>query len=200
MTKYLFSAMLMLMLFLSACVREGVKMEGKVLLVVAQQGFQPIEYAHTKEELEKAGFSIDIAAPNKEKATAADGTQIEPDTAIKDVNIEEYKAVVLIGGPGALSLAEHPETFELLRKAEESKKLIAAICISPVILAKAGILKGKRATVWSSPTDTWPIEELEKNGAIYTDKDVVRDGRVITANGPAAARSFGREISAALKA
>ncbi|PIR71487.1 MAG: hypothetical protein COU43_02395, partial [Candidatus Nealsonbacteria bacterium CG10_big_fil_rev_8_21_14_0_10_37_25] len=78
-------------------------------------------------------------------------------------------------------------------------KVLASICISPVILAKAGVLKGKKATVWSSPMDKVPVRILEENEAIYQDKSVVADGKIVTANGPAAAEKFAKAIITALK-
>jgi protease I len=62
-------------------------------------------------------------------------------------------------------------------------------------LAKAGVLKGKKATVWSSPMDKSPIKILTQNGAIFENLDVVVDGNIITANGPQAAEEFGIVIS-----
>jgi len=70
---------------------------------------------------------------------------------------------------------------------------VAAICISPVTLARAGILKNRRATVF--PTEA---EELKKEGAIYTGAPVEEDGRIITASGPEAAGEFGERIASVL--
>ena len=81
----------------------------------------------------------------------------------------------------------------------EKQKILAAICIAPAILAKAGVLEGKNATVWSSVLDKGPIKILEENGANYVEKDVVVDGNIITANGPQAASEFGRKIVEILK-
>ena len=71
----------------------------------------------------------------------------------------------------------------------ESGKLLGAICIAPVILARAGLLKGKKATVFIDGAD-----ELRENGAIYTGNQIEVDGKIITANGPEAARLFGEEL------
>jgi len=73
------------------------------------------------------------------------------------------------------------------------------LCILPVILAKAGVLKGKKATVWSSLMDRVPVRILEENDAIYQEKSVVVDGKIITANGPAAAEEFAKAIVEVLK-
>ena len=84
---------------------------------------------------------------------------------------------------------------EQLKREVKQNKVLAAICISPIILTKAGVLKGKKATVWSSPLDKSWIKVLQESGqAIYQEEDVVVDGKIITANGPAAAGRFGQAI------
>ncbi|RLE43492.1 hypothetical protein DRJ16_03745, partial [Candidatus Woesearchaeota archaeon] len=116
-------------------------MSKKALLVVAQNGYQPIEYANTRAELEKAGISVSVASPNGGTATASDGSSIETDLAIKDADIDDFDALVIIGGPGAReSLSALPELDKLIKSAYEKGKIVAAICISPTILAEAGIL------------------------------------------------------------
>lgn len=71
---------------------------------------------------------------------------------------------------------------------------MGAICIAPAILAKAGVLKGKKATVWSSLMDKSAVKILEKSGADYLPDSVVADGKVITATGPLAAKEFAEKI------
>ena len=73
-------------------------------------------------------------------------------------------------------------------------KIIAAICIAPVTLANAGILNGKKATVFPSGKN-----DLIRNGAKYTGDSVTVDGNIITANGPMAAEAFGKKIVEMLK-
>ena len=171
-------------------------MSKKALLVVAQNGYQPIEYANTRAELEKAGISVSVASPNGGTATASDGSSIETDLSIKDADIDDFDALVIIGGPGAReSLSALPELDKLIKSAYEKGKIIAAICISPTILAEAGILKGKKATVWSATGNEFGIEILKQHGAEYTAKPVEVDGNIITANGPAAATDFGKKIA-----
>ncbi|PIP23942.1 MAG: hypothetical protein COX90_02420 [Candidatus Nealsonbacteria bacterium CG_4_10_14_0_2_um_filter_38_17] len=68
------------------------------------------------------------------------------------------------------------------------------ICIAPAILAKAGVLQGKNATVWSSAMDKSAVKILKDNEAVFEDKPVVAHGKIITASGPAAAEEFGQVI------
>ena len=70
---------------------------------------------------------------------------------------------------------------------------MAAICIAPVTLANAGLLKGRKATVYQSQTDA-----LVRGGAHYTKAAVQVDGRIITADGPDSATRFGEAIRHAL--
>lgn len=168
-----------------------------VLLIIAQTGYQPIEYGDTREELEEAGFEVDVASITTEIAVGADGSEVKPDLAVKDVNVDDYKAVAVIGGPGAPKLAMYSEVLDMLRKFDNDNKIVAAICISPTILAKAGLLDGKKATVWNG--DGKQAGVIEAAGAEFVDKAVVQDGRVITGNGPAAAKEFGKRIAEAIK-
>jgi protease I len=70
------------------------------------------------------------------------------------------------------------------------ERVVAAICLAPVILARAGVLVGKRATV----AGTFAAE-LEQCGATYTGPGVTVDGLVVTANAPKASRAFGEAIA-----
>jgi protease I len=102
--------------------------------------------------------------------------------------------VVFVGGSGSKQYFEDPEALEIAKKAYEKGKIVAAICIAPVILANAGILKGKKATVHHGNE-----QELEKKGANYINQNVVKDGKIITACGPSAAREFGNTIAKEIK-
>ena len=68
---------------------------------------------------------------------------------------------------------------------------MAAICLAPVVLARAGILKGKKATYYES---TASFREMKAGGAVLVNKPVVADGRIVTANGPAASKEFAAEF------
>lgn len=57
----------------------------------------------------------------------------------------------------------------------KSDKLLCAIRIALVTLAKAEVFKGRKATVWSSEKD-----KLVKS---YTGRNVEIDGNIITAHG-----------------
>ena len=170
----------------------------KALIVVSQTDFQPIEYKDTRDELEKAGIEVKAASFEAGEAFGKDGSKINVDVAIKDVDVNEYDAVVLIGGPGAAKqLIGNEDVKNLVKNFDNSDKVVAAICVSPVVLAEARLLKDRKATVWNE--DGKQEEILAAEGAEYVDKPVVVDTRIVTANGPAAAKEFGKTIAKMLK-
>ena len=95
---------------------------------------------------------------------------------------------------------ENQEFHGLAQGFFKTGKILAAICIAPALLAKAGVLQDKKATVWSGPMDKSPVNILKEGGAIYQNEDVVVDNNIITANGPEAAAKFGEALVRALKA
>jgi protease I len=166
----------------------------KILFVVAGENFRDEECFEPKKILEEAGAEVKIASNVMGEAAGSRGGRIRVDLSVLEARAEDFDAIVFVGGSGALEDLDNPCSYELARKAASAGKIVAAICVSPLILAKAGILKDKKATVWSSPEDRGLIEQLRSNGAEYVDQNVVKDGKVITANGPRAAVEFGREI------
>jgi protease I len=123
------------------------------------------------------------------------GLKATPDILTEDVNVNDYDAVIFVGGSGATVYLDDPVAHKIAQDAVSKNKIVGAICIAPVTLAKAGILKGKRVT-------TYPVEENQKQlkalGAVYTAQPVEKDGNIITADGPKSAKEFGEEISKAL--
>ena len=73
---------------------------------------------------------------------------------------------------------------------------MAAICLAPSVLANAGVLVEKKATVYP---EGWAITALKQNGAFFDPKPIVIDGRYITANGPEVAVDFAYALVEALK-
>lgn len=171
----------------------------KIVLVIAYRDFRDPEYFIPKEYFEKEGVSVVTASNKKGIAIGAEGGEAMVDFLVSQVNPNDYDAILFIGGPGALSALSNEDSFNLARSALGNNKIVGAICIAPLILARAGVLKGKKATVWSSPLDKSPIRELQREGALYEEKGVVRDGYIITASGPKFAEDFAREVMGALK-
>lgn len=164
----------------------------KIILVVAFNGFQPIEYRITKQLLEQAGHTVITACDREGKAVGGDGSKAAVDILVNDILFEDYNGLFFIGGPGALDHLDNEASYSLLRRWKDTGKPYGAICISPRILAKAGVLEGKRATGWNGDGE---LEEIfQSNGVTYSAEHVVIDGNVVTADGPPATEDFGEAI------
>jgi len=169
---------------------KGSSANEKVLFIIAQNNFRDEELTKPKKILENAGYDVDVASITTDQTRGMMGLIVKPDLAVIDVNVSLYALVVVVGGSGAPSLANYPEVLSLLKKAITENKKIAGICLGPVVLAKAGVLQGKNATVFKS-TSPDSVAILQSGGANFVDKSLVTDGWLVTANGPAVSQEFG---------
>jgi protease I len=167
-------------------------MNTSILVIIASNGYQPIEYAIPKKVLEQAGYMVTVASDKSGPAVAADKSTTHVDITLNNVIVEHYAAVIFIGGPGALDCLDNETSYRIIKSTLQEKKVIAAICISPRILAHAGILRGKRATGWDGDGELMQI--FKDHGVIYEQRPVVIDGLIITAIGPSAAHEFSTKI------
>lgn len=161
----------------------------KILMVVAPKDFRDEEFFEPKQIFQKAGLQIAVASKGVKEAQGLLGGSIPVDIDITQVNLNDYDAVIFIGGPGSSIYFNDSIALELAKSAYQSQKIIGAICIAPSILANAGFLQGKKVTCFSSEA-----ENLKAKGAQYTSEPVTVDGKIITASGPQAARQFGEAI------
>jgi protease I len=168
----------------------------KIALIIAFEDFRDEEYFIPKGILEKHEAEIYTVSSEKGTAIGTQGGEVEINLTFDEFRVNGFDAVILIGGPGAQKYFENSKIHQIVQEAVRKDKVVGAICIAPAILAKAGVLKGKSATVWFSPLDKSAVKILEENGAIFKDQhiNVVVDGKIITANGPAAAQEFTEEI------
>lgn len=165
----------------------------KVLLIIAQDGFQTKEYHDPKRVLLAAGHTVVTASVEKGTAVSNVGEKVPVDLALRDVNVGDYDGIFVIGGPGAMKSLDNDETARIMKDVEVHEGMpYGAICVSPRILSKAGVLRGKKATGWDE--DGKLEQRLKSGGAIYERSPVVIDGQVVTADGPASAEEFGRAI------
>lgn len=170
----------------------------RAVIIIASENFRDEEYFGSREVLENRGVELRTASNKSGIAVGTEGGEVKIDLLVSDIKANDFDAIIFIGGPGALQNLDNEFSYNLVKTAIEQKKILAAICITPVILAKAGALKDKEATVWSSSSDQSSIDILRHNGVKYINKDVVVDGKIITANGPLAAKSFGEKIAEVL--
>lgn len=160
------------------------------LIIIAQQGYQDKEYEGTRAGLADAGYEITVASTEAGECVGKFGGSVISTIALDDVDVSSFNKIAFIGGPGAAALVDNEDAKRIARDALKFEKKLGAICIAPTILARAGVLKGKKATVWDSGGVQATL--LQSEGATYTGEDVTQDGDIVTASGPEAAEEFGR--------
>jgi protease I len=88
-------------------------------------------------------------------------------------------------------LWNNAQIHRILQLLHKKDRVVAAICLSGAVLANAGLLTDKNATVWEMPES---LEVFQQHGVHYTGEPVTVDGHFITANGPDAASDFAKAV------
>jgi len=164
-----------------------------VLMVIASRNFRDEEYREPASALAHAKAGIVVASSTPGVCRGMLGQSVTPDLLLADVDVSNYAAVIFVGGSGAGEYFDNPTAHRIARDAAAQGRLLGAICIAPSILANAGLLKGRKATCFSSER-----ANLAEKGAEVIDQSVVRDGKIITADGPDSAHLFGKIVVEAL--
>lgn len=174
----------------------------KILMVIAPENFRDEELFVPKEHFEGKGMEVTVASTKKGECIGARGRSANSDIMLDEVNVGDYDAFVFVGGGGTPIIRKEERALEIAREAAAKGKVLGAICWATTILAKAGVLEGKRATVWDGPDAEFGMktsEYLEEQGATYSDEGFVVDGKIVTADGPAHAKEFAQAIEELLE-
>lgn len=166
----------------------------KIAMVIATKEFRDEECFETKEILEKQGFDVILFSNEKGIAVGRFGGEIMIEKSLEEIDVSSFDCILFVGGSGAIKYLDNDLSYRIIQEANNKNLVVAAICIAPVILAKAGVLKKRRATVWSNELDKSAIRILEEKGAIYVNKNSVIDKNIVTANGPFAIKDFCDDI------
>ncbi|HOW52084.1 MAG TPA: DJ-1/PfpI family protein [bacterium] len=168
----------------------------KILMIVAPERFRDEEYAVPHAHFIGLGAKVTVASLKKGMATGMFGVKAEATVTLIEVKTADYDAVVFVGGSGTPLVRADARAVEIAKEAK-GHPVLAAICWAPTILAKAGVLAGRKATVWQGEDAEYGMttdKMLEKNGAKYTGEEVTVDGNIVTGNGPHAAKRFAEAI------
>ena len=150
-------------------------------LVILAEGFEEIEAVTIIDVLRRGEVEVSTASLAGRQVRGSHKLLLEADCLLQQVQMADYDALVLPGGPAAKTLREHPQAQACIRGFSERGKLVAAVCAGPTALEAAGALRGKRATAY--PGNPLP-------SAVFVEEDVVEDGNVVTSRGPATSMAF----------
>lgn len=167
----------------------------KKIAILVAEGFEEIELGAPLDILRRFRFDVVTAGVGGTELTGQNGLTVKTDTAIAQLNPDDFDGVVLPGGGGSWVLRDTPEVVDLIQKMNVQDKMIAAICAAPIVLAKAGIITGKNISAY--PADA-VFKDIDKNKTFITGDDITIDGNIITAKGPAIALAFSYTIASYL--
>lgn len=124
-----------------------------------------------------------------EPVTVAGGMRILPDVTYE--TCPDLDIICVPGGGGMNPLMNDPQTLDFLRNKALQVKYVTSVCTGSLVLAAAGLLKGRRAAChWMSR------EMLSEFGAIPDPSRVVIDGNYISGGGVTAGIDFGLTVAA----
>jgi len=156
------------------------------ILLPLAEGFEDIEAISVIDVLRRANLNIVTVGLPGSLVTSSRGVQIRTDKKMDDINIDEFDVLVLVGGsPGYLNLGKSRKIMDAIVDYNEKKKLIGAICAAPSLLAKAGIMENRKATIYPG---------MEREIPRPRDGKVIVDENIITSQGPGTAIEFALNI------
>ena len=152
-------------------------------------GYEEVEALTVVDLLRRAKIGCEIlSVADSGQVTGSHGISIGADRNFSGTDFSQYDGVILPGGmPGTTNLAADERVLALLRSFAAAGKLTAAICAAPTVLAKAGLLEGKKAVCY-------PGMEEQLTGAKVSFDPVAVDGTVITSRGLGTAIPFALSI------
>ena len=155
--------------------------------------YQDLEVWYLYFRLIEAGVEVIVVGTNKKEFKSKHGYPIQANVTIDHVSPNEFDAVIVPGGYAPDILRRYPAVVKFVREMNQQGKLIGAICHAGWVLCSADVLRGKTATCFFAIKD-----DLINAGAKYVDREVVRDGNLITARKPDDLPAFLRTLLQAL--
>jgi len=170
-------------------------LEGKRIAILVEEDFEDPELMEPWRAMKDAGARVLIVGSgSKKNYKGKRGTAtVTADTTADKVKAYEFDAVIIPGGYAPDKMRLHQSMIDLVRKAHDEGKIIAAVCHGPQLLISADIVRGRRLTSWPSVA-----VDLKNAGATWVDEPVVRDGNIITSRKPADLPKFNKAIIEAL--
>ena len=149
-----------------------------VAILVAEQ-YQDQEVWYPYYRLREAGARVLVIGPEQAVYKSKHGYEVTADLPIATANAAQVDGVIIPGGFAPDFMRRDPRMAQFVRQAHERGVIIAAICHGPWLLCSADVLRGKTATCFFATKD-----DIVNAGATYVDREVVRDGNLITSRQP----------------
>jgi protease I len=152
----------------------------KKILIFLERGVEDSEFIYPYYRFQEEDYKIDIVAPKaKQQYIGKHGVPFTSDISPSEVNVNNYEALIIPGGQAPDRMRINSDLVKIVKDANIKGKIIAAVCHGPQLLIEADIVRGKKATSWSSVRT-----DLKNAGATVEDQSVVVDGNIVTSRSP----------------
>ena len=154
--------------------------------IIVAPGFEEGETLTIVDIIRRANLQCDLVGFD-EIVEGGHNITVKCDKVLNE-DIIDYDMIILPGGyPGATNLRDNDELINILKKMNDDKKYICAMCAAPIVLEKANLLEGRNYTAYIG------YDKKIKQGNYLTDK-VVIDENIVTSRGPATAYAFAYKL------
>jgi protease I len=168
-------------------------LQGKRIAILAENLYEDLELWYPALRLREAGAAVTIVGSQADTYTSKHGYPVQADAKADEVQAADFDAIIIPGGYAPDHMRRSPAMMQLVRDACQQEKVVAAICHAPWLLVSAGVVRGKRITCVASIKD-----DVVNAGGRYEDREVVRDGTLITSRMPEDLPAFCSTIIEAL--
>lgn len=170
------------------------KLVGKKVIQLVSADFEDLELWYPVLRLREEGATVHIVGEKaNEEYIGKYGVPIVSEYAFKDINPEDYDAILVPGGWSPDKLRRYEEVIAMVKSMDERKKPIGQICHAGWVLISAKILQGVKVTSTPGIKD-----DMENAGAIWMNEPVVTDGHIVSSRRPPDLPDYMREIIDAL--
>jgi protease I len=178
------------------------------ILIITGDGGESYETLYAYHRFLEAEYEPIIAAPSKRRLHLVihdfepgwdtyierQGYQVESHLTFDEVKVDEYEAVLVIGGRAPEYLRNDKRVLSIINEFSEKGKWIFAICHGIQVLISAGLAKGACLTAYEHVR-----YEIEAGGGTYSTKEAIRDGKIVTGQTWQSHPEFYREVFSCLK-
>jgi protease I len=165
----------------------------KRVAVLVEDLYEDLELWYPVLRLREAGARVQIVGPRHQEYRSKHGYPATADTAMDEVRGEDFDAVIIPGGYAPDRMRRFAPLVALVRQAAQARRVVAAICHGGWMLASADVVRERTVTGFFAIRD-----DLVNAGGRYVDREVVRDGNLVTSRRPEDLPAFCRTILEAL--
>ena len=169
------------------------RLQGKKVVILVDQGFEDLEFWVPRMRLEEEGAEVLVASRQPGRYTGKHCLQAEASVAAAALAPQDFDAVVVPGGWAPDKLRRDPGVLDLVRGVYQRGGIVASLCHGGWVLISAGIVAGHKATGSLGIRD-----DILNAGGTWVDAPAFRDGNLVWGRVVQDIPAFCRELIAAL--